>query len=181
MQQAEEDLIVMSAQHGSHKAFNQLVNYYQKPLLRFAYKISGDKELASDAVQEGWIKVAGNIRQLNDPRAFRSWLYRTVRWRVLDILRKQKKLNEESTELLDDSQAGVDWSINYQSIESPSDSWDELRVAINNLPAIEKQIIHLFYLDEMKLVEISTVLEIPVGTVKSRLNRARRLLKQKFE
>lgn len=65
--------------------------------------------------------------------------------------------------------------------ENKTDKDETLSTALSRLPNIEKQIIHLFYLDEMKIAEISIVLEIPTGTVKSRLNRARQMLKQKYQ
>jgi len=128
MLQAEEDLLVLAAQDGDHSAFEYLHKKYHKPLLRYAFKVCQNQEIAQDAVQNSWLKLAKNIRKLKDPRVFR-----------------------------------------------------ELRYAINRLPSIEKQMIHLFYLEELKISEISMILGIPVGTVKSRLNRARKQLKQKFE
>ncbi|PCJ50276.1 MAG: RNA polymerase subunit sigma-24 [Gammaproteobacteria bacterium] len=170
MFQAEEDLLVIAAQSGNLKAFNFLIIKYQKPLLRFAYKLSNDHELANDAVQDSWIKLTNNLRQLKDPRAFKSWIYRRVKWRVTDLLRQKTRHRERIGEELKDSCELV----NKSSTENDS----ELLVVINQLPPTEKQIIYLFYLDEMKLSEIAAILDIPIGTVKSRLNRARNLLRQ---
>lgn len=173
MNQAEQDLLVLTAQSGSQQAFGLLFKFYHKPLVGFAFKLSNDSELSNDAVQDAWIKVAKNIRQLKDPRAFRSWIYRVVRWKLTDLLRKRSRegnqveeLNEETTSNLVENRTGED---------------ETLSIALSRLPNIEKQIIHLFYLDEMKITEISIVLEIPAGTVKSRLNRARQMLKQKYQ
>ena len=173
MTQAEEDLLVLNAQNGSHKAFSILFRLYHKPLIGFAIKLSNKNELVYDAVQEAWIKAARNIHQLKDPRAFKSWIYRLVRWKLLDSLKKQAR-ESKIQEVLDEESM-----TNTLEISSAKD--EELSAAINRLPNTEKQIIHLFYLDEMKITEISIILEIPVGTVKSRLNRARQLLKEKYE
>ena len=173
MHQAEEDLLVLAAQSGNQKAFNLIVKRYHQPLLRFAFKISGDEQIAQDAVQEAWIKTTSGIRKLRDPRILKSWLYRLVRWRTTDLIRKTVRLNQ-STEEFDESQ-------HMDVVESTIDESEELNAAINRLPSLEKQMIHLFYLDELKVTEIASVLEIPSGTIKSRLNRARKLLKQKFE
>ena len=67
MNQAEQDLMVLSAQAGNIKAFDLLYRAYQKQLLGFAYKISHDHELTRDAVQEAWIKAARTLKKLNDP------------------------------------------------------------------------------------------------------------------
>ncbi|TQV72217.1 RNA polymerase sigma factor [Aliikangiella marina] len=173
MHQAEEDLLVLAAQAGNRKAFNLIVKRYHQPLLRFAFKICGDEQIAQDAVQESWIKTTSGIRKLDDPRVLKSWLYRLVRWRTTDIVRKSAQINQSSEEF-DESQYA-------QQLESTIDQSEELEAAISRLPPLEKQMIHLFYLDELKVSEIASVLETPIGTIKSRLNRARKLLKQKFE
>ena len=172
MYQAEEDLLVMAAQNGNQKAFSVIYQHYQKPLLRFAFKLCGDHEIAMDAVQETWIKCSNSLYKLKDPRAFKSWLYRMLRWKMTDLLRQKIRFNENLETLTD--------GIADQSAQKEPDDTSEVISAINRLPLVEKQIIHLFYLDEMKLAEIAAVLEIPLGTVKSRLSRARKMLKQKF-
>lgn len=173
MHQAEEDLLVLAAQAGNRKAFSLIVKRYHQSLLRFAFKISGDEQIAQDAVQEAWIKTTFGIRRLKDPRILKSWLYRLVRWRTTDLLRKAARLNQR-TEEYDDAQ-------HWEAVENSIDETEELNAAINRLPLLEKQMVHLFYLDGLKVAEIASVLEVPSGTVKSRLNRARKLLKQKFE
>ncbi len=124
-------------------------------------------------MQDAWVKLSKNIRKLEDPRALRTWLYQLVRWSSLDILRKHNKLAEYN-ELFD------------EELHSNLDEQDEvlegdnLKTLIKRLPIIEKQIIQLFYIDELNLTEIANILDVPIGTVKSRLNRARNLLKEKF-
>ena len=173
MHQAEEDLLVLAVQSGNQKAFRLLYERYHRPLLRFAYQLCRDQEIAQDAVQECWLKSASAIRQLNDPRAFRSWLYRLVKWRVTDFLRVQSRRKNDS-EVFDESKHAV-------SVGMAVDETEQLSAAINRLPPLEKQMINLFYLDELSVAEIAQVMEIPQGTVKSRLNRARNLLKQKYD
>lgn len=145
---------------------------YQKPLLRYAFKVCNDKEIAQDAVQDAWIKFAKSLRKLDDPRALRSWLYKLVHWRVIDLIRTEKRYisNEE---IIVENQCNEKGGENYHAVE-------KLSLAINRIPSMEKQIIHLFYLDEMKISEIAVVLNIPQGTVKSRLKRAGELLGKKF-
>ncbi len=171
--QAEQDLLVIAAQQGNEKAFQLLFKNYQKSLLRFAYKITNSSELAQDATQEAWIKTAKSIQQINDPRAFKSWIYRLVRWCSLDLVRHRAKQ--------DDRSESFNETEHLLAVEQAIDQSDEVHQAIEKMPPIEKQMIHLFYLDELKISEIAAVLKIPAGTVKSRLNRARKLLKTKFE
>ncbi|TQV88309.1 RNA polymerase sigma factor [Aliikangiella coralliicola] len=173
MQQAKEDLLVMAMQNGNQKAFRVIYQRYQKPLLRFAFKLCSDQELATDASQETWIKCSNSIHKLRDPRAFRSWLYKILRWKIGDLIRQKIRFDENFETLKE--------GINDCPQDGEPEDTSELTLAINRLPSLEKQIIHLFYLDEMKLAEVAAILEIPIGTVKSRLNRARKMLKQKFE
>ncbi|MGJ8682597.1 RNA polymerase sigma factor [Paraglaciecola sp.] len=175
---AEEDLLVLAAQKGNQDAFRVLFQRHHKALLRFAYKLCQDQELAKEATQEAWIKSSKTIFKLKDPRAFKSWLYRLTRWRIIDLVRQVKTRDKliESTAAYDDLPDGVD-DIDVNIKQGNTDS---LIQAIDTLPTTERHMIHLFYLDEMSVAEVSVVLEIPIGTVKSRLNRARHLLRQKY-
>lgn len=173
MNQAEQDLLVLAAQRGNQQAFGLLFKLLHKPLISFAIKLSEDKELACDAVQDSWIKASRNIRRLKDPRAFKSWIYRLVRWRTLDLLRVKTR-DSARLEPIDENTISARRS-------DRSENRSEIGSLISKLPATEKEIIHLFYLNEMTIAEISVVLEIPAGTVKSRLNRARNLLRKKYQ
>ncbi|MDH7943733.1 sigma-70 family RNA polymerase sigma factor [Pseudohongiella sp. SYSU M77423] len=171
MQQAEEELLVLEAQDGDNRAFQQLFQRYQNALLRYGYKVSGDRQIAQDAAQEAWFRLARNIRQLDDPKAFKSWMYQLVHWSCIDLLKKTR----DSDQQLDVSDVEPEFS------DDNSEQQESLNAAINRLPSLEKQMIHLFYLEEMSVRQVAQVLRISEGTVKSRLNRARRLLKERFD
>ena len=173
MHQAEEDLLVLAAQNGNQKAFNLICQRYHKLLLRYAYRVCADKDIAQDATQEAWIKLSKNIRKLNDPRTLKSWLYSLVRWCSIDLMREAGR-HTNNAEVFDENEC-------VENNRESSVEHEDLRLAINRLPSLEKQMIHLFYLDELKVQEISAVLDIPPGTVKSRLNRARKMLINKFD
>jgi len=172
MHQSEEDLLVLAAQDGDQKAFATIFKRYHKPLLSYAIKFCNDPELAKDATQETWIKLAKNIRKLDDPRALRSWLYKTVNWRLIDLVRSSNR-HQVNTQALDEDHHGEPHHLSV-------DEGSELLTAIAQLATVEKQMIHMFYLDDFKVNEIAVVLGIPSGTVKSRLNRARKVLRQKL-
>lgn len=171
MQQAKTDLWVLEAQAGNRKAFEQLYRTYHQPLLRFAYRLCSDEQLAHDAVQETWISLSKSLKSLKDPRGFRLWAYKTVRWRVVDQVRRRGAVAEELNEQTAEGSNPVDEQVATS---------DQLRAHIDRLPAQERQALALFYLDEMKLTEIAAILDVPVGTVKSRLNRARGRLRQQM-
>ena len=84
MQQAQLDLLVLAMQDGDKRAFGLLYRHYHRDLRRFAAYLLTDPALAEDVVQNVWLKVGKRIARLNDPAVFTSWLYRAVRWEVLD-------------------------------------------------------------------------------------------------
>lgn len=166
---AHEDLLVMAAQDGDTRAFETLFRTYNPALKRFAYRLSNDEQLAIDAVQEAWITLSKTLRRLRDPRGFRIWAYKTVRWRVTDMARRLPPKIEPLDELPEGAAALVK--------EEPDATSDQLSALLRALPGGERQILALFYLEEMKMAEIAVVLGIPLGTVKSRLNTARNHLR----
>ncbi|GIU19683.1 RNA polymerase subunit sigma-24 [Shewanella sp. MBTL60-112-B2] len=154
-------------QSGDSNAFANLCQHFYPRAISFAVKLCGDVHLAEDAVQNALIRLAKTVNKLQDPGAINSWVFKLVRWQVQDLLKQQKR---------------------YQPMEGTeplvrNDKFDDgdLAKALAKLPDIEGQVIHLFYLEGLSLKEIAKVLEIPQGTVKSRLFRARERLKQTLD
>ena len=174
MEQAQIDLWVLEAQQGDKSAFTHLCRHFHPNLLRFSYKLSANEQLAHDAVQNSWLKITKSITRIEDPRAFRSWIYRCVRWQTYDLLKKSK--NQDDKHVVDD----VDSFCAPEPEQNSTWESNNLLNHISTLSDIDKQSIHLFYLEQMSLQEISIILDVPVGTIKSRLNRARKVLKQKL-
>ncbi len=164
MKTSREEILVISAQAGNEAAFAELYQMMFQPLVKFAYKLCGHHDWAQDAVQDVWLDTAKKLRRLEDPKAFRSWMFRAVRWRCIDLARKANK-----TEKLDNQ--------NELATEATEPQDKGLLKLINQLSEVERQAVYLFYLEGFSLAEIAIVLEVPKGTVKSRLNRARRNLK----
>ena len=171
MNRAEEDLLVLSAQSGDQKAFERLYRCYSKSLVRFAYGLCGNETVSNDAVQEAWITLSKSLRTLKDPRGFRLWAYKTTRWRTMDLLRRAPK----GLEPLEDEEIACD-----TARQSGLATSDQLARHLAALPVREKVALTLFYLEELTMVEIAAIEEVPVGTVKSRLNRARSRLKDRM-
>jgi RNA polymerase sigma-70 factor (ECF subfamily) len=170
MHQVQQDLLVLEAQSGNKKAFECLIIFFHPQLINFACSLSGNHELAKDAVQDVWISISKKLSKLKDPRAFKSWIFRALRWRVLDLIKAK--------------------SYHFQPIENTNFSVEldesviekqQLRKMIEKLPDRDRSVIYLFYLVELPLAEIAQVMEIPLGTVKSRLNRSRASLQQQLQ
>jgi RNA polymerase sigma factor (sigma-70 family) len=103
--------LVILAQSGNEKALAMLFTALQPGLVRFAYKFCNNQQLALDASQDAWLKSIKSLVRLNDPRAFKSSLFRGVRWTVLDYVRKNRAEEKKqlslarATEIADPSQA----------------------------------------------------------------------------
>jgi len=176
MNQAEHDMLVIDAQDGSRAAMDALVRHHYRDLLRFAYSLCRDTALAQDAVQDAWIKVARRLRRLDDPRAFRGWVYHAVRWRVFDLLKRSHRNDQP----LERTREVADIEAETSAVEEDRDRRIDLGAAISELSAADCETLQLFYVSGLTVPEIAVVLDIPPGTVKSRLHRARGLLKQRL-
>ncbi len=163
----QEEALVLKAQAGDERAFAVLYRAYQPSLVKFALRMLRDEAAARDAVQEAWLMVARTLGKLHHPGMFRARIFKAVRWRSLDLLRKRPG---EMQSL--DGEGAAEPAARPGAMDGLVTS-DQLRALLDGLPEIEQQAIYLFYLEEMKLDEIGAILGVPVGTVKSRLNRAR--------
>ncbi|MEM5551546.1 RNA polymerase sigma factor [Pseudoalteromonas sp. NEC-BIFX-2020_002] len=163
MNSTQITLTVINAQQGDELAFNSLCNCLYKPSFLFAMKLSKQTDLAKDITQEAWAVVAKDIRKLKEPSVFKAWLFRVVYHKFIDTTRQSR--GYESFQPDKHEQTRDITSSNEQSID--------LLKLINNLPDSERHSIYLFYLEQMSISDIALITDVAVGTVKSRLHRAR--------
>ena len=175
MQQAQLDLLVLAMQAGEKRAFGLLYQHYHRDLRRFAAYLLANPALAEDLVQNVWLKVSQRIGRLNDPAVFTSWLYRAVRWEVLDY---QKQVTSRKQQSMDDAEPISDPGPDYAQ---QHDDKSDLSKALMSLAADERLVLQLHYLHELELSQIALIVDIPLGTVKSRLHRARQQLQQHLQ
>jgi len=172
----EADLIT-AAQKGSVDAFNELVLKYQQQVYNLACRIIGDPELAADVTQEVFISAYQHIKEFRGG-VFKSYLLRIVSNRCYDELRRRKRrptmsfedfkeLDEEANPLL------------INGDEGPEEKAERLEMAhliqrgIEKLPFDQRLVLLLSDVEGLSYQEIAGIMDIPVGTVKSRLARAR--------
>lgn len=180
--------LVQQAQDGDLSSFNQLVGRYQKFAYHVAYRVLGDGDAAADAVQEGFIAAYQAIDSFSDG-SFKAWLARIVTNKCYDALRREKRRPKASLDALlldaDDAESP------YRTVspERPDEAAeraelaDVLNGAILELPADQRITLVLADVEGFSYAEIADVTDVELGTVKSRLYRARRkvrdmLLKQ---
>ena len=167
-------LLVLRCQAGDERAFNQLIDSFGNRTLRYLRGLVGDA--AEDVQQEVWLAVYLRIRVLSNPRAFRTWLFRTTRHRAIDHLRVQKR-----DELLVDVAQDV-----ADLTESPDDSDAalgdiDLDAAMALLPPVQREVLLLHYRDHLSYAEIALVVGCSIGTVRSRLHHAKRKVREHYE
>lgn len=163
--------LIVQYREGNIAVLPVLVKRYHKVFCEQAYWITKDKEIAKDIAQECWIIIIRKLHTLDHADRFKSWALRIVYTKAIDEVKRRKKEDENT-------RANKLIEPKIQSSEE-----DSLRIqkallrAIRGLPRQKQDIIRLFYTEEYSVKEISAFLGIPVGTVKSRLFKAREKLK----
>jgi RNA polymerase sigma-70 factor (ECF subfamily) len=177
----DEASLVRAAQRGNLDAFNELVLTYQHRVYNLAYRILGDPAAASDAAQEAFIRAYQSLGSFRGG-SFRSWLLRVVSNLCYDELRRRMRRPATSFEEFGE----VDEEANPALIngaESPEDSAERLELmrylqqAITSLPPDQRMVLVLSDVEGMDYAAVAAAVDIPVGTVKSRLSRARARLR----
>lgn len=169
------DMTLLRAQKGDAHAFERLVTPHEQMLWRVCWHYTHHPEDAADCLQEAMLKAWRAIRSYRGECAFSSWLYRIAATVCLDFLRKQKRLppTESADELAEDGFAPIDNAPTPDEAVLKAESAENLRAAIDALPGDMRTVIILYALQGLGYGEIAEVMKTSVGTVKSRLNRAR--------
>lgn len=171
----QDELLVLQCQAGDRNALKLLITRWQPRLTRLAWRLTGERESSRDAVQEAWLAIVRGLRRLHDPATFRTWAYRIVRNKCADWTRRRVTQRRAANQWQAETSAATD------EPAGPSDEIDRLRAAMATLPHEQRTVLTLHYSDELSVVEIARVLDIPAGTVKSRLFHARQRLKEVLE
>ncbi len=175
----DEVYLIENAQRGDLDAFNRLVLAYQDYVYNQAYRILGDEAAAADAVQEAFVAAYHNIRSFRGG-SFRAWLFRIVTNACYDELRQRKRKPTTSLEPLDDSGEEIEspqWLADPS--ESPEDTLVRTQLAnaiqhcLEDLPLEYRMVAVLVDVQGMNYDEAAQAISKPLGTVKSRLARAR--------
>ncbi len=171
--------LVLEAQRGSERAFRDLHDLWQSDLRRLALvRLAQDPDAADDVLIDVWLAIARGLSRLDDPACFPRWAFQIVRRRAADWVRRR------ILERRHENAAAAEADLLAPSAMTPAGPGDEilaLREAIGRLPPDEQELLHLSYGLERSLAEIAEVLQVPVGTIKSRLFSIRVHLKQQLK
>ena len=165
-------LLVLECQAGSKKAMTLLVKRWHPKLCKQAYWYTKDSDQAKDIAQDSWNVILNKIQFLKDPSSFGSWAMKITTRKSIDWLRKQKKTQDTINNSFELANATIG-----DDVASIDSNVLKIKELISKLPQKQQMVLHLFYLEEFSINQISMALEISTGTVKSRLFTAREKLK----
>jgi len=174
--------LVRSLRQGDRQAFNELVRLYQARIFNLTRSYVKDEEEAKDLTQDIFVTVFRSLHHLRDDAKFGAWLYQLALNHCRNRYSRLKRRGFFTNLSLDDP----DNPLQLSQGETPERKLEQrsvkeaVRAAIAAMPAAEKEILLLRDLQELSYEEISAILDIPLGTVKSKLNRARLALKDRL-
>lgn len=182
----EEDL-VKKASKGNLDAFNQLVLHYQDLAFRHANSLLSDPDSAEDVTQESFIKAFQNIRSFRGG-SFRAWLLKIVTNTSYDFLRRSKRHpmqplfpKDDDGEEIESPTWMVDPSPSVEHTVEQIETAKHLHKLVDELPEIYRSVLTLVDFYELDCGEAAEILHVPLGTVKSRLSRARLQMMRKLQ
>jgi len=171
-----DELLVLHSQGGSAEAFEHLLERWQERLWRFAHRLTDDEQAAWDVLQETALVVSRKIRSLQDPAAFPAWAFQIAGNKSRDWIRRRQRGRRADEAYAQRQHKAV------QHRETVERRYASLKEALADMPGDDRAILSLRYEEEFNTDEISEIMGIPSGTVKSRLHyargRLRRLLKE---
>lgn len=169
----EDEYLVVSVQAGDGQAFTQLVQRWHGRLLAHALRLTQRRDVAEDAVQAGWTDIIRGLSKLRDERAFPAWAYRIVTRRVMKSYGAALRETPLEEITLSDDAATLD--------ETALLNRTDLRKALSKLAPIHRAAVALHYFEELSIAEVAVALDVPAGTIKTRLMHARAHLRAKLE
>jgi len=170
--------LILQLQDGSLEALGSLYDKYQRMVYRTALVVTGDVETASDLLQDVFLRLFRFAENIDPLRPIEPWLYRMTTNLAYDWVKRSKRWPRPLEDL-------AEWLIGagrnqpYETVER-NDEWAQVQKAIEALPITQRIVVVLYYLNDLPLQEIAEILEVPVGTVKSRLHYGRLALKKRL-
>jgi len=166
----DEQLMTMVKLTGDHAAFEQLVNRHQKPLFGYLCRFTGDRYAAADLFQETCMRIYQARTTFNQEFPFSSWAYRIATNACLDMRKKKSYALEKATddEIINRHGSAHDTPEDVLLTETKAQRVQEL---LNELPEKFRAVLLLKHYEDLSIKDIATVLNIPEGTVKSRLHK----------
>jgi RNA polymerase sigma-70 factor (ECF subfamily) len=167
-----DEVLVVKVRKENKDLYEEIVNRYQSKLLRYATYLISDEVKAADVVQEAFIKAYINLNGFNKNRKFSSWIYRIVH---NEAMNEVKKYHKESP---------IDKDMDWSSSIDLEDEFDKKKIAemvrkcLYDMPILYSEPLVLYFIEDYSYDDISDILRLPIGTVGTRINRAKVLMKK---
>jgi RNA polymerase sigma-70 factor (ECF subfamily) len=164
--------IIEKVRSKDQELYSIIIERYQNKLLRYAVNLIKNEDKAIDIVQDSFIKAFVNLNGFDTKKKFSSWIYRIVHNEAINIAKKYQK----EQPILED--------FDFQSDESVEDNFEQkeaitkVKKCLEEMQLLYSEPLALFYIDEKSYEEISDILRIPIGTVATRIRRAKILMKK---
>lgn len=176
---ADDNLLISRAQEGDREAFDLLVMKYQERAYKYAFRLTRNQELAGDVVSDSFVRVYSALKNFRGQSAFSTWLYRIITNCFFD----RRKRNKDALNTSIDDTVSVRSGEVQRQYEDTGPGPDHLaernaremllHKAMDEMQESQKAILIMYHVEALSYEEIADALDMPIGTVKSRLNRAR--------
>jgi RNA polymerase sigma factor (sigma-70 family) len=170
-----DEYLAASARAGDIRAFERLAARWQSKLLSHAWRLTGEIDLAREVVQDAWVQITRGLARLDDAAAFPAWAFRIVTRRAAKSIRQRQKTRRiaDAVGAMPNDPPGIE----------PERSADAATVAaaLKALPAEQRAAMALFYVEDLSVAEIAVALQVPVGTVKTRLMHGRQKIRDALQ
>jgi RNA polymerase sigma-70 factor (ECF subfamily) len=164
---SDEETWITRAQQGDRQAFGELVRLHRPGVVNVVYRMCGEPAVAEEAAQEAFLRAWLNLGRYNPRFTFRNWVYRIALNVAVDSLRRERPTSDIDAEPLESGAVGPEaWLERKQLAE-------QVQQAVLDLPPASRAVLVLREYEALSYQEIAEALDIPMGTVMSRLNYAR--------
>lgn len=188
-QQLTDQEVVALARKGRESAYRELIDRYQRPILSLIYRLVRDRELAEDLAQDAFIKVFNALDRYNPERKFSSWIFKIAHNTAIDQLRKKEldtlsidgSPHATSAEAVEASAiVPVSSDEDPEQYTSSREIGAQIEAAIGTLRPEYRTVIVLWHVEGRPYDEIAEIMDLPLGTVKTYIHRARNELRKKL-
>ena len=166
-----DEELVKKIQSSDQELYAIIIERYQNKLLRYANSLIKDENKAVDAVQESFIKAFINLRSFDGDKKFSSWIYRIVHNEIINLVKKYQK------EILLPENFDQASEEDIQKEFEQKETSEVVERCLREMPIIYSEPLALYYIDEKSYEEIGDILRLPMGTVATRISRAKKLMK----
>lgn len=180
----DDKVLIERARSGDRDAMDSLIRKHEKRAYQYAYRLTSNPDEASDVVADAFVRVYGALKNFKGQSAFTTWLYRILTNCFLDSRKREKSRPSVSLEATLITPEGEmerqieDEGNTPHDLSMRNERERRMQEAVDQLPEYQRAMIVMYHVEALSYEDIAEALDLPIGTVKSRLNRARLSLRE---